>query len=146
MRAAVRLRGVVGSGEPLVVPLDTRRGSAVLELANTLTGTPGYPGAFKANIALGAHAFRDGDRQTAVRHMLDASKAAGTVPRRRDDFSLEGRLIGQLLKHGERETVIEYFERLAQSGGDQAERPRQAAEAIRKGYWPVDYGLGQAQR
>ena len=48
-------------------------------------------------------------------------------------MSLESRLIGQLLKHGERDTVIEYFERLAQNGSSDAERPRKAAQDLRAG-------------
>jgi hypothetical protein len=116
-----------------------------LDLAGRLPNDPYSPDAvLQANIALGAHAFREGDRKTAVRYMLDASKSPHYS---RAPTSLEGRLIGQLLKHGERDTVIEYFERVGQkSVGDEAERPRKAAQAIRDGYWPTDYGLGAAQR
>jgi len=125
-----------------------------LDVAGKLPNDLYYPDAlFQANLALGAHAFREGDRKTAVRYMLAASRA----PRSRiaqtsrevqevSLSSLESRLIGQLLKHGERTTVIEYFERLAQNGSSDVERPRRAAEAIRNGYWPTDYALGAAQR
>jgi beta-lactamase regulating signal transducer with metallopeptidase domain len=121
------------------------------DLAAKLPNDPYHPDAlFQANLALGAHAFREGDRQTAVRYMLDASRAPRSrITRTGRDASLtslESRLIGQLLKHGERDTVIEYFERLAQNGSADAERPRKAAEDIRNGYWPTDYGLGAAQR
>ncbi|HEX5110018.1 MAG TPA: M56 family metallopeptidase [Vicinamibacterales bacterium] len=125
-----------------------------LDLAAKLPDDPYYPDAlFQANLALGAHAFREGDRQTAVRYMLAASRA----PRSRiaqtsrevqevSFSSLESRLIGQLLKHGERDTVIQYFERLAQNGSSDAYRPRKAAQDLRDGYWPTKYGLGAAQR
>ena len=46
------------------------------DLAGKLSNDPYYPDAvFQANLALGAHAFREGDRQTAVRYLLDASRA-----------------------------------------------------------------------
>ena len=122
-----------------------------LDLADKLPNEPYYPVAlFQANLALGAHAFREGDRQTAVRYMLDASRVPRSRVYRTNEAasvgSLESRLIGQLLKHGERDTVIEYFERLALNGSADADRPRKAAEAIRDGYWPTDYSLSAAQQ
>ena len=122
--------------------LYARRG---LDLARRLPEHPYSPDAvFQANIALGANAFREGDRQTAVRYMLAASAAPSSriqssIPIVARDGSLEGRLIGELLKHGERETVIEYYERLARAGSPGAERRQKAADAIRNGYWPAPF-------
>ena len=48
-------------------------------------------------------------------------------------------LIGGLLKYGERETVIEYFERSAETRPADRERLLAAATAIRNGKLPLNY-------
>jgi hypothetical protein len=115
-----------------------------LTLARRLPTHPDQPGAlFAATIALGANAFREGDRQTAVRQMLEAAdvppSAAGRLRSPALTLSVERHLIGGLLKYGERETVIEYFERSAERRPADRERLLAAATAIRNGKQPRGY-------
>jgi hypothetical protein len=94
-------------------------------------------------MALGANAFREGDRRTAVRYLLDAADAPASVSRRTGSLvlglSLERRLIGGLLQNGERQTVIDYFERAAKRRPADRERLLAAATAIRNGKQPTNY-------
>ncbi len=55
------------------------------------------------------------------------------------NVTLEGRLIGPLLQYGERETVIQYFERSAEKRPADRERLLAAATAIRNGKLPSNY-------
>ena len=55
------------------------------------------------------------------------------------NFSLEMKLIGALLKYGERDTVIEYFERSATTRPADRERLLAAATQIRNGKLPMNY-------
>ena len=115
-------------------------------LARRLPNHPDQPDAlFAATIALGANAFRDGDRQTAVRHMLAAAdvppSTSGRVVSPILNFSIasEMTLIGGLLKYGERDTVIDYFEQSAATRPADRERLLAAATAIRNGKQPKNY-------
>lgn len=115
-----------------------------LTLARRLRNHPDSPDAlFAATIALGANAFRDGDRQTAVSHMLAAAdvppSASGRVMSPTLNLSVERQLIAGLLKYGERETVIEYFQRSAETRPADRERLVAAAEAIKNGTLPLGY-------
>ena len=98
---------------------------------------------FAATMALGANAFREGNRRAAIRHMLDAADAPASFSRRTGSMvlglSLERRLIGGLLQAGERETVIDYFERSARRRPADRERLLAAATAIRNGKQPINY-------
>jgi hypothetical protein len=55
------------------------------------------------------------------------------------NLSLEMKLIAALLKYGERETVIEYFERSAETRPADRERLLAAATAIKNGKLPLNY-------
>jgi hypothetical protein len=115
-----------------------------LELAERLPQHPDQADAvFAATVVLGLNAFREGDRQTAVRHMLAAAEVppstSGKLRSPILDFSREMGLIGGLLKYGERETVIQYFERSAEKRPADRERLLAAAAAIRKGREPIGY-------
>jgi hypothetical protein len=115
-----------------------------LDLAKRLPNHPDHADAvFGATVALGTNAFREGDRQSAVRYLLQAADAPPSTMSRRTspllDVSLEGRLIGGLLQYGERETVIRYFERSAEKRPADRERLLAAAAAIRKGREPIGY-------
>ena len=94
---------------------------------------------YQANLALALNAFRDGGVQTAVRHMLDASKAPPPAHPADRPFpgALEGRLTNYLLKYGERQSVAEYLER-SSLGREPAEREGMLKEAaaIRAGRMP----------
>ena len=115
-----------------------------LLLAERLTTHPDQKDAlFAATIALGANAFRDGDRQTAVRYMLAAAdvppSTSGRVMSPILTLSVERNLIDGLLKYGERETVVEYFERSAETRPAERERLLVAAAAIKNGKLPSNY-------
>jgi hypothetical protein len=102
---------------------------------------------FRAHIAYGLHALREGDREEAVEHLLEASRlpVSAAFNERQihiedQPFALEYRLVNYLLKNGERTRVIEYLERGAQRRND----PRRgemlkAAAAIRDGRMPEQY-------
>jgi hypothetical protein len=113
-----------------------------LELAPSLKGTAEYPNAiFRAHIASGLNAFREGNRDEAVKHLLEASKTPASSPPAPEPRSmLEYRLVNYLLKHGERATVLEYLERSA-PGREQGQRDRMLKEAaaIREGRMPEQF-------
>jgi Zn-dependent protease with chaperone function len=115
-----------------------------LALAKSLPHHPDQTDAlFAATVALGANAFWDGDRETAVRHMLVAAdvppSTSGRLMSPTLNLSLEMKLIGALLKYGERDTVIEYFEKSAETRPAERERLLEAAGAIRNGKLPLGY-------
>ena len=109
-----------------------------LDLAPALEGTTEYPEAvFRAHIALGLNAFREGDRRTAVRHLREASEVPAP-----SGSPLESRLVNYMLKHGERETIIEYLERAALGRtAEQRATMLEAAAAIREGRMPREYQI-----
>ena len=98
--------------------------------------------AFQANLVLALVAWRQGDRQTTLRYLADASKAPSPplAAIRRFPVDLEGRLTNSLLKHGERETVAAYLEQAskARTSGDRTRMLEEAA-AIRDGRMPARY-------
>ena len=82
-----------------------------LALASKFPNDPDYGKVvYHATVTLAVHALREGDRKEAVRHM----RAAVNVPASRGleaySFGLDGRLVNDLLKAGERETVAEFLE------------------------------------
>jgi beta-lactamase regulating signal transducer with metallopeptidase domain len=114
-----------------------------LELAKRLPGHPDYANAlFAATVALGANVYVEGDRQAAVRYMLaaaDTPPSADGRPRWYILGFLEQTLIYRLLQDGERDTVVEYFERSGENRPADRERLLAAAEALRNGKVPRDY-------
>lgn len=114
----------------------------VIDLAPDLKDAPEYSDAlFKAHMAAGVLAWRDGNRRLAVQHLLDASRVPTPSATPREPRSaLEYRLVNYLLKHGERDTIVEYYERAAESRNeDQRDIMLKAAEAIRAGRMPEHY-------
>ncbi len=113
-----------------------------LDLAESLTSAPEYPLAIlRAHIALGLHAWREGNRRDAVRHLLEASHAPAAKDVPSEPWSmLEYRLVNYLLKNGERESIIEYLERSARNREPRTrnEMLREAA-AVREGVMPERY-------
>jgi beta-lactamase regulating signal transducer with metallopeptidase domain len=93
----------------------------------------------QANAALGVNALRQGDRAAALRYLDAASRTPksridSVVPTSYNDGSLEPRLIKYLLDAGERDSVITYFERAAQTRGAGY---TQAAADVRHGFYPT---------
>ena len=115
-----------------------------IDLASSLTDTGVGEAAFEAHITYGLAVLRDGDRKGAVEHMQAASK----LPARdrpligRWASGNEHRLVFYLLKNGERQTIIDYFERAAQ-GRTEARRKVMlaSAAAIRDGRMPEHYQI-----
>lgn len=114
---------------------------ALLALAEKHRERPDYGEAiYRANIALGLHAIREGNRERAVRYMVAAGKApaseslatAVVIP-------LDSRLTDWLLKDGERESVASFFDRAAQLRPLERARLTKDAAAIRAGQMPESY-------
>lgn len=118
-----------------------RAADEALQLASRLPDHPDYGmSVYDANLALGAHLLRAGDRQGAVRHLIEASKAPpsealalGVVG------GLDGKLVNYLLKAGERESVADFLERSAELRTFDRDRLLQDAVAIREGRMPRSY-------
>ena len=113
-----------------------------LELAPSWKNAPEYPSAvFRAHIAAGLNALRQGNRPEAVKQLLNASKVPPPAePASEPRSLLEYRLVNYLLKHGERAAIIEYLERGA-PGREQGQREKMLKEAaaIREGRMPEQY-------
>lgn len=114
-----------------------------LELSRSLTTAPEYPrSVFRAHIATGLNALRDGNRQEAVRQLEEASKVPAP-PRElmtEQPSYIESWLVNYLLKYGERESVIQYLERSAPKRvSREREQMLKAAAAIREGVMPEEY-------
>jgi hypothetical protein len=91
-----------------------------------------------AHHTLGLLALRDGDRDTAVHHMLDST--AITPPADAPEPSLLwNRLSNYLLKAGERDTVIQFLEASAKNSPATREHLLADAQAIREGRMPRSY-------
>jgi tetratricopeptide (TPR) repeat protein len=112
-----------------------------LALAPSLSSHPTYPDAlFRGHIAVGLSALRNGDRRTAVEHLLEAAKVPPSTGRSQPPRSLEYRLVNYLLKDGERTAVIDYLERAApQRDADERAAMMKTAAAIRSGRMPEHY-------
>lgn len=113
-----------------------------LALGATLKDTDGNSHAmFRAHIAAGLLAWRAGNRKDAVRHLLEASKLPKPSEASREPRSpLEAQLVNYLMKYGERESIIEYYERAAESRDENQRRTMlDAAAAIRDGRMPEPY-------
>jgi hypothetical protein len=112
-----------------------------LNLGTKLPNHPfSSPAIYTGNMVLGTLAFKHGDRNTAVRYMLAASHAPASE--NLDSYLVfYTRLTGQLLKYGERDSVIEFLERIAQlsSRPDQKDYLLESANQIRNGYQPRWY-------
>ena len=92
---------------------------------------------FKANMVLGMLAMRDGDKKTAVSRMLAASKAPRTDELAYSLGYFTYKLAGQLLKYGERDSVVEFLERFAQVNVSMKAQLLEAADQIRHGKKPI---------
>ena len=114
-----------------------------IDLSPSVTGPGVGEAAFSARLSYGLILLREGDRKGAVQQML----AAATLPPPDQPgaggwaaSAQEYRLVFYLLKEGERQTIIDYFERAAQ-GRDEARRKVMlaSAAAIRDGRMPEHY-------
>jgi hypothetical protein len=111
-----------------------------LALAAKLSNDPSCGTAiYKANMILGTLAMWGGDQKAAVRFMLDASRAPASEELAYNSAAAAERLVKYLLKYGERETVVEFLERMAQINIIGKDAILEAAAAIRRGQMPMAY-------
>ena len=111
-----------------------------LKLAPKHRDHPRYGTAiYTANMTLGALALRDGDRASAVGFLRNASRAPASEELAYSKGIVWGRhwhLAGDLLKQGERSTVLDFLERMATINIVDRVELREAAAAIRRGETP----------
>ena len=114
----------------------------VLTLAPENRGSPDYAAAvMTAHHTLGLLALHGGDRTVAVHHLLESVKVPTVAPTR---GILEASFVAQrlptyLLKEGERESVIQYYEAAAAISPSERERLLEDARAVREGRMPRSY-------
>jgi hypothetical protein len=112
----------------------------LLKLTDRLPNDPNRGTAiFSAHVALGTLALRDNDLASALTHMEAAGNAPSSDELRygsRFDWS---RLAVQMLKWGERESVVRFLERFASISESQRERLMTDAAQIRAGRMPSFY-------
>ena len=95
---------------------------------------------YQTNLLLGMHALREGDREQAVRYMLDASQTPPSAELARwVGIPIQFRLSHDLLKEGERESVATFYERTASLQPVLRERLLKDAAAVRAGAMPSKY-------
>lgn len=112
----------------------------LLALAPKFTGDPFYSAAvYRANIALGTLALRDGDRASAVGYMKKAAQVPASDELAFGNGSLEWHLVNFLLKYGERESVADFLERTAPLLGRSKDQRLKDAANICAGRMPRSY-------
>lgn len=129
-------------GDPKAAFEKTREyAQEMLALATRYPDHPRYVTAiYRGNIALATLALRDGDRRTAVSYMREAARSPGSDELAYlSDSLLRLRLVNYLLKYGERESVVEFLDRLAQLSVTQREYLKADADSIRSGRMPASY-------
>jgi beta-lactamase regulating signal transducer with metallopeptidase domain len=101
---------------------------------------------YLANMSLGSMALIDGDRKAAVRYLLAASRAPVSEELAYSRHITGWKLVRRLLEQGERESVIEFLERMAHISIVDHASLRECAAAIRRGdmphfgpYWTAYY-------
>jgi len=94
---------------------------------------------YRANMILGTLALWKGDSKTAVRHLLEASKAPASEELAYYAAPAAERLVKYLLKGGEREPVIQFLEAMARTNVMQKDYLLESAAAIRRGQMPSWY-------
>jgi beta-lactamase regulating signal transducer with metallopeptidase domain len=111
-----------------------------LALAPKFQNDPDYGRVvYHATVALAVHALREGDRKEAVRQMLEAVKAPASRGLEAYSVGLELRLVNDLLKQGERESVAKFLEGSAGLRHAEQERFLRDAAAIRAGKMPLSF-------
>jgi hypothetical protein len=113
------------------------RAREAIDLASTLTGGGVGEAAFDAHITYGLAVLRDGDRKGAVEHLQAAAKLPAPDRPIIGGWASgqEHRLVFYLLKNGERQTIIDYFEHAAQGRSESRKKVMLASAAAIRG-WP----------
>ncbi len=109
----------------------------LLGLAPKYHGHPRYGTAiYRAHMTLGALALREGTKEAAIEHMINASRAPASPELAYARGIAAGPLLPDLLKEGERESVIDFLERMAEKNLTERAAIRESAAAIRDGRMP----------
>ena len=117
----------------------SRAANEALELAAKNSESADAPLAVIAgHHTLALLALRDGDRNAAVRHMLD-SLTVRPLQNDHQPVMLWLKLTNYLLKEGERESVIQFFEEYAKIDPANQQRLLADAQAVREGRMPQSY-------
>jgi hypothetical protein len=110
----------------------------LLELAPRFRSHPDYGAqVFKAYMVLGSLALREGDRSGAVRYMRRAARAPVSEELAYSESIVSWGLMKDLLVTGERESVIEFLEQMAQTNVVRRTNLQQWAADIRRGQMPA---------
>ena len=113
---------------------------AALALAPKFKDDPAYAiSIYTANMTLSRVALASGDRSKAVTYLLDASKAPASDDLAYNPTVTIHRALKSLIDSGERASVIEYCERMAQKSVSDRDRLQKSADAIRAGRMPDWY-------
>ena len=111
-----------------------------LALAPKFKDDPAYAiSIYTANMTLSRVALASDDRSKAVTYLLDASKAPPSDDLAYNPTVTIHRALKSLIDSGERASLIEYFERMAQTSVSDKDRLQKSAEAIRAGKMPDWY-------
>jgi beta-lactamase regulating signal transducer with metallopeptidase domain len=94
---------------------------------------------YKANMILGTLALWRGDTTTAIRYLLDASKAPASEELAYYTAPCAERLVRYLLKGGERESVVQFLEAMAKTNVMQKDNILESVAALRRGQMPSWY-------
>ncbi len=94
---------------------------------------------FNAHIALGVVELQEGNRRRAVEHLRAAGEAPASAALKYSQLPSHTRLVNDLLHAGERESVIAFYERLADINAFGRDRWLADAKAIREGRMTRSY-------
>jgi hypothetical protein len=110
----------------------------LLNLAPKFRSHPDYGAAvFKADMVLASLAFRDGDLEASGRHMKKAVQAPASEELVYSESIVSWGLLKKLLTAGERDSVIEFLEQLAQKSVVRRDDLHKWVAAIRGGQMPT---------
>lgn len=94
---------------------------------------------YTAKLTLAAHALHDGDREGAVRTLLEAASAPSSDGFFAMQFLSDATLVNSLLKAGERDSVVQFLERSAALRRADRDVLLRDAAAVRAGIMPERY-------
>jgi beta-lactamase regulating signal transducer with metallopeptidase domain len=116
-------------------------GEDLLLLAARNPGDPNREMAiFTGNITLAAVAMRRGDKRTAVRYLNEAAKVSGSDRLSYDSgTNLYTKVCANLLKYGERQSVIDFLQHYSQINVINRDYLLQSARLIQEGTKPLWY-------
>jgi beta-lactamase regulating signal transducer with metallopeptidase domain len=102
--------------------------------------------AYEAQLALGVVAIRRNDRARAVSHLSTAAALVTPETATNDGVSMQYRLTNYLLSAGERDSVAQFFDKMASVPSPSQKTFAAAAQAIRNGQMPEAYQRQMTQR